>query len=525
MTAKRRPSPGNGAGPATVRCAIYTRKSTERGLEQEFNSLDAQRESAEAYIASQKHEGWVCLPERYDDGGFSGGSMERPALQRLLSEIEAGRVDAVVVYKLDRLSRSLLDFSRIMETLDRHRVAFVSVTEAFNTKTSMGRMVLNMLASFAQFEREQISDRTRDKMSAARRRGKWVGGMPILGYDVAPGGGRILVNAAEAEQVRQIFALYLETGSTVETLRDLAHRGFTRKRWVTRGGQERGGEPFDKSRLLYLLKNPVVVGKVSYGGAVYPGEHEAIVDSGTWERVQAVIRRNGATAGGAHRNRNAALLKGVLRCAPCDRAMTHAWSGKNGRRYPYYVCTRAQKEGWATCSTKSVPAAGIERFVVEQLRAIGSDPSLAARVLAEARSATEARSAGLRRELAVVRRGMGRVSGMIQRVLAKPAGKRNGAGSRAGDRLADLQGRLRAAEERARAVEAELTVLDDDRIEEWELAAALEQFAPVWDSLTLAEQARAIELLVERVAYDGAAGRVSLTFRPSGIRALADGRA
>jgi len=268
-----------------VRCAIYTRKSTERGLEQEFNSLDAQRESAEAYIASQKGEGWVCLPEHYDDGGFSGGSMDRPALRRLLSDIEAGRVDAIVVYKLDRLSRSLLDFSKIMETLDRERVAFVSVTEAFNTKTSMGRMVLNMLASFAQFEREQISDRTRDKMSAARRRGKWVGGNPILGYDVAPGGGRIIVNPAEAEQVRQIFALYLETGSTIETLREIQRRGWTRKRWVTKKGQMRGGEPFDKPRLLYLLKNMVYVGKVRYDGVIYPGEHEAIVDQEAWRHA------------------------------------------------------------------------------------------------------------------------------------------------------------------------------------------------------------------------------------------------
>ena len=460
MTAMRKPKSG-GVAPTTIRCAIYTRKSTERGLEQEFNSLDAQREAAEAYIASQKHEGWVALPERYDDGGFSGGSMDRPALRRLLVEIEAGRVDAIVVYKLDRLSRSLLDFSRIMETLDLARVAFVSVTEAFNTKTSMGRMVLNVLASFAQFEREQISDRTKDKMSAARRKGKWVGGMPILGYDVAPEGGRLLVNEGEAKQVRAIFGLYLETGSTIETLREIKRRRWTQKRWVNRGGEARGGGSFDKARLLYLLKNHVYVGQVCYKGVVYPGEHPAIVDQSVWEEVQRIIGRNGATAGGAFRNKNGALLKGILRCEPCDRAMIHAWSGRDGKRYRYYVCSRAQKEGWAACPTKSVPAGEIERLVVDQLRGIGSDQALVAQVLEIARTVATGRESD-------------------------------------GESLGGTE-----------------------RINELELAEALGQFAPVWDALTAIEQARAVELLVERVVYDGREGRIAVTFRPTTIRALA----
>src|SRR5271166_4873677 len=196
-----------------VRCAIYTRKSTEEGLEQEFNSLDAQRESAQAYIASQQQEGWICLPEPYEDGGFTGGNMERPALQRLLDDIAAGRIDCVVVYKVDRLSRSLLDFGRIIETFDQHGVAFVSVTQQFNTATSLGRLVLNMLLSFAQFERALIAERTRDKMSAARRKGKWTGGMQTIGYDTAGGGRKLAVNEAEAAQVREIFGLYPETSS------------------------------------------------------------------------------------------------------------------------------------------------------------------------------------------------------------------------------------------------------------------------------------------------------------------------
>src|SRR6202142_2100722 len=212
-----------------VRCAIYTRKSTEEGLEQAFNSLDAQRESADAYIASQQQEGWTCLPERYDDGGFTGGNMERPALQRLLADIQAGRIDCVVIYKVDRLSRSLLDFARLMETFEQHQVSFVSVTQLFNTATSMGRLVLNVLLSFAQFEREIIAERTRDKIAATRRKGKWAGGRPLLGFDVDPRGGRLLVNADEAERVRAIFALYLEHEALLPVVQELERRGWANK--------------------------------------------------------------------------------------------------------------------------------------------------------------------------------------------------------------------------------------------------------------------------------------------------------
>ena len=219
--------------PPTLRCAIYTRKSTEDGLEQEYNSLDAQRDAGEAYIASQKSEGWICLPDRYDDGGFTGGNMERPAVKRLLADIEDGKVDCIVVYKVDRLSRSLIDFSKIMDVLERRSVSFVSVTQQFNTSTSMGRLMLNVLLSFAQFEREMISERTRDKIAATRRKGKWSGGMPMLGYDVenAGHGGRLNVNDDEAARVRGIFELYLERLSLIETAKELDARGWTTKRW------------------------------------------------------------------------------------------------------------------------------------------------------------------------------------------------------------------------------------------------------------------------------------------------------
>ncbi len=235
--------------PAAVRCAIYTRKSTEEGLDQNFNSLDAQRESAEAYVLSQKNEGWIALGERYDDGGYTGANMDRPALQRLLCDVEAGKVDCIVVYKYDRLSRSLADFMKLLETLDRHRVTFVAVTQPFDTRTSAGRFMVHMLLNFAQFEREMIAERTRDKMRAARRKGKWIGGNPILGYDVAPKGGAIVVNPDEAERVRETFRLYLELGSLIRTLEELECRAWRMKAWTTRRGAQRGGSPFSKTTL------------------------------------------------------------------------------------------------------------------------------------------------------------------------------------------------------------------------------------------------------------------------------------
>ncbi len=300
----------------TLRCAIYTRKSTDEGLDQEFNSLDAQRESGEAYIKSQAHEGWTCLPDHYDDGGFTGGNMERPALQRLLADIEAGRIDCVVVYKVDRLRRSLLDFARMMETFEKYHVSFVSVTQQFNTATSMGRLVLNVLLSFALFEREIISERTRDKIAAARRKGKWAGGHPILGYDIDPRGFKLIVNEAEAVRVRAIFELYLEHQGLVPVIEELDRRGWVNKRWTTRKGRERGGKPFTKTSLHKLLNNVAYIGKIKYKDEVHDGEHAAIVDVDVWQRVQALLERNGRTGGAAVRNKFGALLKGILRCVP-----------------------------------------------------------------------------------------------------------------------------------------------------------------------------------------------------------------
>ncbi len=364
-----------------VRCAIYTRKSTEEGLQQEFNSLDAQRESAEAYIRSQAGEGWTCLPDRYDDGGFSGGNMDRPALKRLMADVEAGKVDCTIVYKVDRLSRSLLDFARILEAFEAHRVSFVSVTQQINSATSMGRLMLNVLLSFAQFEREIIAERTRDKIAATRRKGKWSGGRPLLGYDLDPRGQRLAVNAEEAERVRAVYALFLEHESLPPVVRELEARGWSNKRWRTRSGKESGGDPFSKVGLRRLLTNVLYAGKVRYKEEVHDGEQAAIVDPAVFRRAQELLHgagRGGASAG----NPLGALLRGLLRCVPCGCAMTPSHSAKGVRRYRYYTCTNAQKRGWDACPSKSLPADAIERLVLDRIRGVGRDPALLREILA-----------------------------------------------------------------------------------------------------------------------------------------------
>jgi site-specific DNA recombinase len=503
-----------------VRCAVYTRKSTEEGLEQEFNSLDAQRESCEAFIRSQAHEGWTLLPDRYDDGGFTGGNMDRPALQRLMADIEAGRVDCVVIYKVDRLSRSLLDFARMMETFERYKVSFVSITQQFNSATSMGRLVLNVLLSFAQFEREIISERTRDKIAATRRKGKWAGGHPILGYDVDPRGYKLVVNEPEAERVRAVFRLYLEHESLLPVVQELERRGWANKRWQTRKGRERGGKPFDRTTLYRLLTNVAYAGKIRYKHEVHAGEHPAIVEADTFARVQALLRRNGRTGGAAVRNQFGALLKGLIRCVPCGAAMTpiHTTRQKT-KRYRYYVCSSAQKKGWHTCPSKSIPAGQIEALVVGQIRGIGRDPAVLQETIRQARVRDEERLAELDAERRNLDRELARWHAEVGKLPPLPQDDPTLA------RLADLQERIRLAEARAARVREEAAAVRRRRIDDDDVALALSVFDPVWESLTPAEQARVVHLLVERVDYDGSKGKVTITFQPTGIKTLAEERA
>jgi site-specific DNA recombinase len=506
--------------PAT-RCAIYTRKSTEEGLQMEFNSLDAQREAAELYIKSQANEGWVCLPDRFDDGGYTGSNTDRPAVQRLLADIEAGRIDVVVVYKVDRLSRSLLDFARLMETFERHRVSFVSVTQQFNSGTSMGRLTLNLLLTFAQFEREMIAERTRDKMSASRRKGKYVGGAPILGYDVDPVRKRLVVNEDEAARVRAIFGLYLEHQALLPVVKEMDRRGWTNKRWVTRSSVERGGRPFTKTYLHQLLTNVSYVGKIRYKDEIHDGEQHAIIGADVWQRVQGLLGRNGRSGGAEARNKFGALLRGLLHCVPCGCSMIASHTTRGQRRYRYYTCTNAQKRGWDACPSKSVPAGEIERFVIEQIRGIGQDPALVRETLDRAVAQVDEERVALEAE----RRGLERDSRRwSEEIRTSLDGAANGQFANGLPRLADLQERLRLAEQRTTEIQTRLDALEHERITEEEVATVLGSFDPVWEALSLGERARIVHLLVERVDYDGSRGTIAITFHPAGIKALSDDR-
>ena len=415
-----------------LRCAVYTRKSTEEGLEQEFNSLHAQRESCEAYIKSQRGEGWVLVPDRYDDGGISGATLERPALKRLMADIEAGQVDIVVVYKIDRLSRSLMDFSRLADTFDKHKVAFVSVTQRFDTTTSMGRLTLNMLLSFAQFEREVIGERIRDKFAASRAKGMWMGGFVPLGYDVKDR--KLVINKAEAKTVRTIFEQFLKVGSVTTLVRQLRDEGVRKKR----------GLLVDKSYIYTLFRNRVYLGEAVHKGKSYDGEHDAIVSKALWDKVHAILAEGPRSRAANTRAQTPALLKGLI-FGPTGCAMTPTHTRKGGRLYRYYVATELLKHDAPDCTVRRVPAAEIEGAVIDQVRDLLRSPE------------------------------------MIVRTWR--AGKQFVAGLR------------------------ESTV-----------RAALQRLDPVWEELFPAEQARVIQLLVERV--DVSPDGVDIRLRTEGLANL-----
>jgi site-specific DNA recombinase len=352
------------------RCAIYTRKSTDEGLEQNFNSLDAQRAACEAYILSQAGEGWECLPEHYDDGGWSGGNMERPALKALLTSISQGQVDIVVVYKVDRLTRSLTDFSRIIEVFDQNKASFVSVTQAFNTTNSMGRLTLNVLLSFAQFEREVTGERIRDKIAASKARGIWMGGSVPVGYDL--GERRLVVNAEEADLVRQIFEQYLELGSLVALAKDLDRKGVRTKRWTARNGKERGGYLYNHSGLAYLLRNRTYLGEVKHNGKSFPGEHDAIVDCDLFERVQEQLAANRHKL--ASRRTRAATCPLHMKIFDAQgRPMSPSFGYGRGKKiYRYYFSSSLLPQGKITAGSNApsgdrISAARLERFLQDRL--------------------------------------------------------------------------------------------------------------------------------------------------------------
>ena len=374
-----KPNTARSAVTPKRRCAVYTRKSTDEGLDQEYNSLEAQRDAALAFISSQRHEGWIAIDDGYDDGGFSGGNMNRPALKRLLADVEAGRIDVVVVYKIDRLSRSLGDFAKIVDLFDAHGVTFVSVTQQFNTTTSMGRLTLNILLSFAQFEREVTGERIRDKLAASKAKGLWMGGVPPLGYDVQDR--KLVINEPEAALVRDIFTRYAEHGSAAQLVRELQIEGHTTKAWVTQGGRHRQGRTIDQQYLFSMMRNRLYLGEITNHGQSYHGQHQAIIGRELWDAVHAIIekRKKGPRVRGSE---NPALLAGLLYAPDGQRPIPSHTTKKDGRRYRYYVPYLEKRQGAGASLQPGrrgmgpLPAAEIESAVLAQVYQVLQAPEM-----------------------------------------------------------------------------------------------------------------------------------------------------
>lgn len=491
--------------PTTKTVAIYCRKSTEDGLESEFNSLDAQRQCCEQFAASQRHDCWEVSPARYDDGGWSGSNTDRPALRRLMAEVEAGKVQVIAVYKLDRLSRSLADFVGLLQLLEKHQVAFVSVTQHFNSATPMGRLTLNILICFAQFERENMIERVRDKVAATKRLGRWCGGRPSLGYDVAPGGRKLVVNETEAETVRQLFALYLEHRSTARVLRVLLDRGWTAKAWTTEKGRKAGGRPFTKSVVAHTLGNILYTGRILYKGEIYAAEHPAIIDIPTWERVQRLMAVQRASGGAEIRTRHFPLLKGLLRCKSCGCGMTYTYSKRGARLYGYYACQNARVKGAENCPMPSLPAAEVERLVVEEITEICRDPLLADRVISEATAQHAAMVGELRDRCR-------EAEAIAAKAVAACARAPKDAAQRALCRQAESQ----VAILRERLDEAERLAPNRSAARD-----VLRAFEPVWAELAPKERQELLRQLIVQVTIDGERGSAAFTFKSEGIAALA----
>lgn len=510
---------GRGKQAPRRRVATYCRKSTSRGLDQQLNSLDAQREAVEAFIKSQP--GWMALPDRYDDGGFSGATTDRPAFRRLMEDVRSGRIDVVAIYKLDRLSRSLLDFTATVREFEELGVTLVSVTQRFDTSDSMGRMVMNMLATFAQFERDLISERTRDKIAATRRRGLWAGGHPPLGYDCVDK--KLVIAEEEAARVREIFQLYLRLGSLGELVNELRRRGWRYKDRVTRAGRQIRGATFDKSKVRKLMTNPVYRGLVPYRDETFPGAHDAIIEDDVWDAVQTQLRRNRRCGGARVRNKWNMLLTGLLRCARCGGVMKHTYSSKGSTKYHYYRCQSHDLPGNGKCPGARAPAKELEEFIVDRIRTIGEDSSVISDVLAAAEAEIARKRPELVAESRAIRADTTRLADERKNLLAVLGLSGNSAASTVGQRIGELDDEIRRLEDRGAAIRDQLIAIESNAVDEADLRAALAEFDQMWEHLIPREKSRVLALLVEEISFDGESEEVHVTYHPNGVRALSAG--
>ena len=507
MVARRNGAPALAVAQERRRCAIYTRKSTSHGLEKDFNSLDAQREACEAYVSSHAREGWELVTESYDDGGFTGANMERPGFRKLLADIDAGEIDIVVVYKVDRLSRSLLDFAKVMDRFDRAGVAFVSVTQKFSTADAMGRLTLNMLISFAEFEREMIAERTRDKIAASRRRGKWTGGPIPLGYDAEDG--CLVVNDLEAAVVGEVFELYLEHRSALAVMRELNARKRRTKLIRTKAGNMRGAKPWTKDAVLRVLKNPLYAGYVPYGDELHEGEHDAILDRDTWTKARALLASRPHQRKPVGRNPDY-LLRGLLRCECCGSAFTTASTRKGRREYRYYRCVKRDKEGTSACPAQPLPAEAIEGFVLDRIREVAADATLVADLERRLKDRVETERATLESDRRSLPGHIARLSAEGRSLVGQMAEMDGAARRLIDERVQEIGADLGRQEARLAEVEQQLGVLAAAEVDADWVGATLRDFDPLWDAMTPDNRARLVRALVRRVVVNEPIGNVTI---------------
>ncbi len=492
-------------------CAIYTRKSTDENLNSDFTSLDAQRESCESLIKSRKEEGWQLYPERFDDPAYSGGNINRPGLQKLLALVRQGKIQVVVAYKYDRLSRNIKDFVRILDLFDKYGAAFVSVTQQFDTSTSIGRIFQTMLMGFAQFERELVSERTRDKRAAMIQKGKWPGGMPIIGYDVDSNTKKLAVNRSETKQAKDQFLFYLKEKSLGRAAKLLNEKAYRLKKWNNKEGVEKGGGRYNKSNLVNILRNPLYVGKLRYKDKLFKGEHTALIEEDLFNRVQKLLNQNNGTHHSANQDKHEFLLKGLVRCQVCGSTMTSNFAYSKGEKYFYYKCVKVNKFGKEACPVKSAPAKELESLIVKRLSFLGQNKKLVERIVKEAQESSVKAFGSLRGDRKRIQEDIRRVDDKAQKLMSALGTSKN---RFVMEKLDELETSKQKAEERLAEINLTIQKLEGQVIDAEIIRKNLKQFEVVIEKLTANEKKDLLRLLIKEVIYDQTQSKIKLTLRP-----------
>ncbi len=496
--------------------AIYTRKSTDENLGGDFTSLDSQREYCQAFIKSREAEGWRVFPVEYNDPGFTGGNMDRPGLKHLLSDARQGKFQAVVTYKYDRLSRNTKDFLHILDIFDKHGIVYVSVTQPIDTGSSVGRLMRSILVDFSQFERELISERTRDKRAAMAKKGKWAGGPPVLGYDADEETKKLHINATEAKQVRLLYETYLKTKSLSKTAILINKLGLRMKKWTTRKGNVHGGRRFNKGNLDYVLRNPVYIGKISHKGEVHQGEHKGIVEPAVYERVLRMLAANGKTNSSPNQDKHNFLLRGLVRCGACGQQMTPNFAYSKGRKYFYYKCVSVNKLDKTACPTKSAPARELERLVLDRIAFLGKQKKIVDDVVERARQMTGTELPAKKQERVRLIAEIGRQEAEVGNITAILAAQGPTAPQYRAlmDKLGVVQSRREELEKQVQKLDCDVVELESRQIDAEIIRRNLESFSGFYTKLTPPQQKELLALLVGEVIYDTQASKIKLTLRP-----------